>query len=475
MQSTHNERTKSLLAWSASIAVFWVVFLWGFWNNGPFSLGINAAVFLLLVLGLLGNVFPSGHPLWSTKQWHWLVPFLLIALSYALYATPFIKIINIPVVPVLLVVFVTYALLGDRAVQWGWGFVQTAVVRGFVWLGSLAAAARAYSQAFFGAGGSHTVRRAIAGVVLLLVIVVTIVLPLLASADIQFKALVQPLLDFFGRLVEIETLWRVVVGVVFALIGLAVGIAWSTAPAVREGERKSRVDSIVSGIVVGGIFLVYALFLAIQIKRLWVAELPIDFSETEELVKSGFWQLFFLSIINGIIFLAAYAKTNTLVQRLLAAFTVASLLLVFSAAWRMALYVVFYGFSSEKFFAAYTVIFSIILFAWLVFQFVSNKRLDLVKFGAFLFLWMYALVCIFPVEQFIMRANVALSHRDDSRIVLSELTMLSSDVLGYVEARQDEPMFENWGEWIQETRSEIDKKAWYEATIVDMVYNADRR
>ena len=474
MQLTSSERATPLLAWSIGLAVFWVVFLWNFWDNGPLSLGINAAVFLLLVLGLLGQAFPENCPLWSVKQWQWLVPFLLIAASYALYATPIIKIINIPVVPALLVVFVTYALLGDPGVRWGWGFLQTLVFRGFAWLGKIGAALREYSQALFGKGNSNAARRAAVGVVLFLIIAVTIILPLLSSADPQFKSVVQPLLDFLGRLAEIETLWRVVVGVIIALLSLSLGLAWRSKPEVRETGSGKRVDSIVSGIVVAGIFLVYALFLAIQIKRLWVAELPLDFSETEILVKSGFWQLLALSIINAIIFLATYAKTSQLVQRLLAAFTIASLLLVFSAAWRMALYVVFYGFSYEKFFAAYAVIFSVILFAWLVFQFFGAKHRDLVKFAAFLFLWMYALLGIFPVEQFIMRANVSLSQREGSRIALPELKMLTTDVLGYVEARQDEPQFQGWEEWIAENREQLTKKAWYELTLSDIAYRAGK-
>lgn len=433
---------------------------------------MNAAVFLALLLGPLGNVFPAERPMWSKQQWTWLVPFVAIAVSYALYGSPIIKAITIPVAPLLFVVFVTYALLGDRAARWGWGFAQTFAGRAFAWLGTLGAAIREYSRVLFGKGSSNTARRAIAGVILLLVIVVMVILPLLSSADPQFKALVKPLLDFLGRLAEIETLWRVVVGVVIALFSLALGLAWRSRPEVRESHENKRVDAIVSGIVVGGIFLVYALFLIIQIKRLWVSELPIDFSETEILVKSGFWQLLALSIINALIFLATYARTNTLVQRLLAAFAIASLLLVFSAAWRMALYVTLYGFSYEKFFAAYTVLFSIILFGWLVFQFFGSKRRDLVKFAAFLFLWMYAALCLFPVEQFIMRANVSLAQRLDSRIALPELKMLSTDVLGYVEERSDDPRFEEWGEWLEENRGIVAEKPWYEFTVSDLVYRA---
>ena len=69
-----------------------------------------------------------------------------------------------------------------------------------------------------------------------------------------------------------------------------------------------------------------------------------------------------------------------------------------------------------------------------------------------------------------MRANVSLSQRPDSRIAISELKMLTTDVLGYVEARQDEPRFEGWDEWIKENREQLAKKSWYELTVLDIVY-----
>jgi len=469
-------RDVRLSAWSIAIAVFWVVFLWGFWDRGPFALGINAAVFLALFLfGLLGGVFPADRPLWSRRHWTWLVPFIAIIAGYALYSTSVLKAVNIPVAPVLFVIFMTYALLGDRAVHWGWEFFRVTAARGFAWLGSLKGAVRAYSASIFGTRSANPpIRRVIVGAALFLVIVITIILPLLSSADPQFESLARPLLDFLGRLVDVETVWRVVVGAAIALLSLSLGLAWRARVHVPESAPRSRVDAIVSGIVVGGIVVVYALFLGIQLKRLWVSELPLDFSETEILVKSGFWQLFALSVINGVIFLATYAKTNPLVQRLLAAFTIASLLLVFSAAWRMALYVTFYGLSYEKFFASYTVLFSLVLFGWLVFQFFGAKCRDLVKFAAFLFLWMYAALAVFPIEQFILRANMSLAQRPDSRIVLYEATMLSTDVLGYVEARREDPRFEGWDEWIEKNQDQLAKKAWYELTVSDITYRASK-
>jgi hypothetical protein len=69
--------------------------------------------------------------------------------------------------------------------------------------------------------------------------------------------------------------------------------SWSKRFDYKGKESDDRkIDPIISGIVIGGILCLYLLLLWVQISHLWVGALPFDFKETENLVKSGFWQLF---------------------------------------------------------------------------------------------------------------------------------------------------------------------------------------
>ena len=228
------------------------------------------------------------------------------------------------------------------------------------------------------------------------------------------------------------------------------------------------------GIVLAGVLGIYLLFLWIQLNRLWVGVLPFNFKETEELVKSGFWQLLALSVINILIYFFAYRKTVSFVQKLLSAFTVASLLLLASAGQRMGLYVTYYGFSYEKFFASYTVLYCAIVYIWLIAQLFRSKRSNIVKFLVLLFLWMFAMLTIFPVEQFIFRTNMALRRLKDSRIVLSEMKMLSPDVLVVVKKNKEKGLLDeggyDWNEWIDKQEQIVSGKAWYERNMTNMVY-----
>jgi hypothetical protein len=248
------------------------------------------------------------------------------------------------------------------------------------------------------------------------------------------------------------------------------------------------IDPIISGIVLGGILIIYLFFLWVQLQRLWVGSLPFDFRETEHLVKSGFWQLFFLSIINILIYFFTYRKTHLLVQRILAAFTFASFLLLSSAGYRMGLYITYYGLSYEKFFASYTVLFCTILFIWLISRLFIGRRSNIIKFLIILFIWMYSAAAIFPVEQFILRTNVALSKLSESRIRLFELTMLSPDVLALVKNYQQQGVLQekipyfphegsgkpennfDWTPWIKKQEKRVAEKKWYEYNLMNLIY-----
>ena len=87
---------------SIALAVFAVLFLWGFWSKGTAALGINYFAFLLAYTLLLVKALKDQRR-WSTKSLVWLVPILLIALSYLLYENVFVQWVNFLVLPVAVV------------------------------------------------------------------------------------------------------------------------------------------------------------------------------------------------------------------------------------------------------------------------------------------------------------------------------------------------------------------------------------
>ncbi len=494
-----NDRMK--LFWSLGLALFWVTFLWGFFSRGIYAMGTNAFVYLAATLALfLWTMRHEGVSL--RKNAVWIAPVFLIISSYLLYDNPFLKIVNLLALPTLFTLFYNEAFLSARGrARWGRKTIEALVWRALSIVTHVRKAGDLIERSVLRARKDpSTAKRVVMGSVIFLLVAVVVVIPLLSAADPAFAAAMGFVTDWMKRLLSTSLFGKITLFFLLSIGTVAALLAWSRpAPSAAAEPETKQIDSIVAGIVLGGVLALYTLFLWIQLGHLWVGQLPVEFRETEKLVKSGFWQLLFLTVLNIGFAFTTYRKTVPAVQRLLGTFTVASFLLLASAGYRMALYVIHYGLSYEKFFASYTVAFCAMLLLWLVSRFFTKVRADVARFAVMLFLWMYAVLAVFPVEQVILRANVALSQRESSRIRLFELTMLSPDVLGLVLKYQKEGVLEennpfyspdpilphatypdgetppssqpifDWGPWIQDRTKIVKEKAWYELNLTNLL------
>jgi len=290
------------------------------------------------------------------------------------------------------------------------------------------------------------ITQVIVGLIFLAAISIIVIIPLLSSADASFAKIFKNLITWIlNTLTHLESLPARLLAIAI-IVSLLVGLThyWNKTikpffKLSQPSEGKKSENSIIIGIVLGGILGLYLLFIGIQIHTLFISHLPTNFKETENLVKSGFWQLFALTIINILFYVGVFRKSTTTVQRILAVFTLASLLLIVSAAHRVFMYVTIYGLSYEKFFAFYTVVFCSIVFVWFLslFTYQKDKPVMIVKIFSFLALWMYALAVIIPLEQFIFSTNLRLTQQENSRININELRMLGFDALPIVEENFD--------------------------------------
>ena len=492
---TKQNRIKVL--WSLAVSAFWAVFLWGFWDKGVLALGLNAFVFWAALAGLfLWSLRHKGINL--AEHLFWIAPIGLIIASYALYDNPFLKLTSLLLLPVLFALFYNFAHVPEpRRIRWDLAFLAIAAARTLSLLNGLRESALTHARLFaLPKKGHDKLARIGLGLAFFAVIALTVVIPMLSYADAEFAARMGGLLAWFREIISTSFVYKTIFALACSIAFLAALMEWSKTFAYANKENENEpLDPIISGIVLAGILGLYLLFLWIQAKRLWVGSLPFEFSAVTLLVKSGFWQLLLLSIINIAIYFLTYRKTIPAVQHILAAFTAASLLLLASAAQRMGLYVTYYGFSYEKFFASYTVIFCAILFVWLISRLFVRRRADIMKFLVVLFLWMYGLLTVLPVEQFILRANVALAGREGSQIRLVELTMLSPDVLALAQRYEAEGLLAErttarfarevlldvknaqlnesaaaiWTDWIENRQLKLKQKKWYEKNAMNFL------
>jgi hypothetical protein len=476
---------------SSAVALSVVIFLWGFWTRGIEACGLNLAVIWIGTCGALSLLTPSRSPL-HRDNLIWTVPVSLAGASYALYDNYFIKGVNLIVLPLMLGVLFQYAHHQSlRTTNGSVSLLLRLIARTCGVLSGTITAAVSYlswlRRSAPGKGG--TTQRVLIGIFALFVLAGIIVIPLLASSDPVFRVYVS---DFYEMLFRALSLPQLVGRIlVFLLVASALGAfgARLPSPLSLTSRTAAPVDSIIAGIVLSGILVIYGAFLALQVERLFLGTLPTDFKTTEALVKNGFWQLMFLTTLNIGLVTLARGRVANVVTWILRAFALASLLLLASAASRMALYVLYYGLSYEKFFASYAVLYCALLLGGLIYATFSLRAFDAVKFGTGLFVGMYVTATALPIDLTILHTNIALSRLENSRIELSDMKMLSPDALSsvshlastgalpYYPSSNDaeRSLYQNrsdWAPWIARRTREVSNKSWYEMSLSNLFYLA---
>jgi len=460
---------RETVAAAILLSLFWILTMWGIWTVEVHALGWNLTVYVVGLLLLFTHAGRSERP--GMRESVWLVPLLLIALSFALFENPYVKAVNMLVLPLL---FASYFIITStkhhERVVWNSSWIRRMIERALGFVNQIEPSISAILHALIPGGKrrSDLLKRIVIGLAILIFVSLLLFIPLLSNADPAFAEMMQSIEVFVLHLIALESLLKFAVFLLLTVLTLAGVFHWTKEEEFSVQKETKHMDAVISGIVLGGILALYVLFLFTQLQSLWVYELPEEFLATEHLVKSGFWQLFFLSGINVFLYVLYYRRTSKHVQNILIVFMCASLLLLLSAAKRMGMYVFFYGFSYEKFFAAYTVIFSVFLFLRLIAALLQREKTDMVRYLVVAFVWMYAVATVLPVEQIIFRTNRALAELPNTRIDMRELQMLSADVFRLGEEQNSKHPGE-WDEWIVEKKIIAHQKHFYELTLTDLL------
>lgn len=186
---------------------------------------------------------------------------------------------------------------------------------------------------------------------------VSILLPVLSSADALFAAAARGAADFI-RTHFAETLWKLAISLVMTpfLFGLLYFLRHAL-PGKAAAHSGFRADGLLFAIILGALDGLYLLFLAIQSAGLfggpeYLAQKGLSYAEW---ARSGFFQMVGVTVVNLIAAMAAVSLSRQqedswpAVRLLATALAGESLILLASAAWRMTLYVSAYGLSFKRF------------------------------------------------------------------------------------------------------------------------------
>lgn len=250
--------------------------------------------------------------------------------------------------------------------------------------------------------------------------VLLIVLPLLSQADAGFELLVgdlvrymqEHLLSVFLRLLFSVPVSLYLYGLIFG------GITGRNTDMVKveqlQETRKAarRVPDMAITTVLVILCLVYLLFIGLQGNYLFAAfqgSLPEEFTYAEyarrgffELCQIGAWNLILLGLCH--LFSRNGSQENKLLQILTIVLSVQTLLLLFTAVSKLAMYIDVYGLTVNRVLPMTFLIWLVLVFVLLILR--QKKAFPMARICILAGTVLFCLLCVFPVERLIEAYNV---------------------------------------------------------------------
>jgi hypothetical protein len=248
---------------------------------------------------------------------------------------------------------------------------------------------------------------------------------LLMTADEAFKDFVDKFIDainyFIEEILNLESIWDLfvwfvmIVGSIFALIGLAFAKIKFPLKDNKYEEPVHGLDMIISSVVLSGINLLFVVFIIIQSSYLFfgagdIGELGFTYSEY---ARKGYWELQLVTIIVGAILYTIirwgrkHGKITTVVSKTnLILLLVNTLMILFSAMFRMWLYVDAYGLTLLRLYPFVFMIFEFLLFAFLIPSVISRKVFASFSYFSFMtFTVILSLLTLLSPEKLVYQTN----------------------------------------------------------------------
>lgn len=435
-EADQKDRTMLLLTWGIGIFLFRVL-----WVRILPGLGITLTVYGWYVI-LLWYQGREGLKSWPSRLL--LAAILLLGATFTLYSNPWFRLWNIAALCI---------LTSMQMFQWsgqgcyGWNSPLVLAERLLLTLRGLFGVLPASADTL---RSFHRDRRFLAALwgFLVAVPVLGIIVPLLFQADQYFAIVAGELLkacrEMFGEIAVQILLGTLVLPFLFGLCFC-----------LRHSEKREKraipavaVDALIPCVTLAVMDLLYGFFIAVQFTVLFGGPEYLERVSGltyAEYARSGFFQLVFVAGLNLTLVLTALqlGKQEEKGQRMLRVLATTLILMsgviLYSAAYRMTLYVSVYGLSFKRFLTYWgMVILGIFLVLALLKVWKRNFSYFKVAFAVSVAGWLVLNFC--NVDRLVARYNVALYQQEQTDVI--DLNYLVNN-LSYDALPEAEALLEN--------------------------------
>lgn len=436
-------KDKLLLAGAFSTGI---LFVWLFYGKYPgISIPIYVAAFYALLLVYTRPMLAKE----ARFGWFLSIPVIMISLTFLLFDNQILMVLNLLALP-LLVLLQTLLITGVNSSKWHspaiiidlvYGVFVRCIVHTLLPFKILSPMLRLKSNK----GQAKPVGMKVLTGLIISVPLLTILLLLLASADMVFGRLVEKLPAFFEAINIDEFIGKVFVALIVFFISFS--YIWSIGHGERSADnaagsvlqgtsgQKRRWDPVTMITVTAAVDVLYIIFVIIQFAYLFGRSgLPEGFTYAEY-ARSGFFELIFVTLLNMALLACsltftkkgvagvdiAYRIMNTIV-------TGCTFVMLISAHYRMSMYENAYGFTFLRIMTHAFMVFLFVLFVITLVR-VWFDRVPLLKPYIVASLIAFTVINYMNADMMILKNNLK-RYYDTGKIDMSYLRTLSSDVTG---------------------------------------------
>ncbi|MCJ7473143.1 MAG: DUF4173 domain-containing protein [Actinobacteria bacterium] len=400
------------------------------------TLGISYPIFIFLIIAVLTLIFLKTYSSLEKKAWIWVIPVILLSITFSIYSNQILKILNFIIVLYLVIMFAACMSKLNRADWADLRFLADFFKRIFVPLKYIHMPFITFFRMTEGKEGKRgRIATRVALGLIISVPLLAVIIWLLSSADIIFK-------DIFLNIPVSKIIKHFFV--ILAVSVYAICFFWSILksfdeekkPAYLKMKWKKILDPVVLITIISLLNIVYTVFSVIQFTYLFWGEsfvLPSSYTYAEY-ARRGFFELLAVSVINFIIILIAVSfirkenrKVHLASKVLLSLLVGLTFVLLISAFYRMLIYEQAYGFTYRRIFVQ---AFMVLLFFLFIINiiYIWYAKLPIIKSYFVMTLMVYIILNFSNVDLIIARNNID-RYIETGQIDIEYLKGLSSDAI----------------------------------------------
>ena len=430
MAGKANKLTSILIALGLGL-LFNYFFVWK-------SIGISGFIYTIAIIG--GTIYGVKKEVCYKKHqgYIFLIPTLLLALSFSIFNNTVLTALNVMVIPFLIVAYLI-TIRYENVTTINLGFIRNILDRVFNKAFSTLPKFFTFSKEIIEdkvkTKGSTTTKNILKGLIIAIPLLV-IILVLLSEADMMFNYYLRNIGNIFAGVSLSERIGRSIIITVVTLYMFSFlwSFRYNELKPSKEAKFKKFWEPVTIITLISVINIAYLIFTLIQFSYLYgggLNTLPEGFSYAVY-ARRGFFELILVTLINFVVLLMSISFTKESSSRVNRIANISySLLIIFtfnmlvSATYKMHLYEKAFGFTQLRIFVqAFMLLIGIILV--IVLLGVWKSRTPVFKYAVIATLMIYVGLNYINVDRIIAKENI-LRYQETNNIDLRYLRTLSYD------------------------------------------------